>query len=282
VNDVDYLGYFPADDFPTEADPYPGYADYPRWNPPPHSRLARGHPPRTGPMPAYRPEYPPEYPPRYRSQTGGPAPRYPPSDDWDGGYRARSRPQGAELLRSLLEDGDDAPPQHRDASGGWLRPAVFGAMDGLVTNSSLIAGIGGGGGGHGMIVLTAGKLRRLTEIFVEKGVSPNLPERAVATHVREELGIDPDDLPSPETAAAASFAAFTVGALIPLGPFLLGFSSLSAALVAAGLAAAAGGAAVARLTGRSMLAGGLRQFAAAFLATGMAFGVGHLISGVVA
>ena len=36
--------------------------------------------------------------------------------------------------------------QHRDVSGGWLRPAVFGAMDGLVTNVSLIAGVGGGGG----------------------------------------------------------------------------------------------------------------------------------------
>ena len=34
----------------------------------------------------------------------------------------------------------------RDVTGGWLRPAVFGAMDGLVTNASLIAGIGGGGG----------------------------------------------------------------------------------------------------------------------------------------
>src|SRR5271168_2756584 len=45
-------------------------------------------------------------------------------------------------------------PEHRDVSGGWLRPAVFGAMDGLVTNSSLIAGVGGGGSGHGMIVLT--------------------------------------------------------------------------------------------------------------------------------
>ena len=44
--------------------------------------------------------------------------------------------------------------EHRDVSGGWLRPAVFGAMHGLVTNSSLIAGIGGGGGGHGAIVLT--------------------------------------------------------------------------------------------------------------------------------
>lgn len=39
-------------------------------------------------------------------------------------------------------------------SGGWLRPAVFGAMDGLVTNVSLIAGVGGGGGSQHAIVLT--------------------------------------------------------------------------------------------------------------------------------
>ena len=44
--------------------------------------------------------------------------------------------------------------QHRDVSGGWLRPAVFGAMDGLVTNVSLIAGVGGGGGSRHTLVLT--------------------------------------------------------------------------------------------------------------------------------
>src|SRR5580700_1420047 len=43
---------------------------------------------------------------------------------------------------------------HRDVSGGWLRPAVFGAMDGLVTNVSLIAGVGGGGGSAHTIILT--------------------------------------------------------------------------------------------------------------------------------
>ncbi len=220
--------------------------------------------------------------------------------------------------------------EHRDVNGGWLRPAVFGAMDGLVTNSSLIAGIGGGGGGAGMIVLTgiagliagafsmatgeyisvksqneltaaevelerrqhardpAGKLTRLTQLFIDKGVSPNLaeavvrqisadPDRAVATHVREELGIDPDDLPSPQTAAVASLASFTVGALIPLAPFLIGVPSLTAALVLAGGAAFAGGAAVARLAGRSPWRGGLRQLGAAFLATVMSFGIGHVI-----
>jgi len=43
---------------------------------------------------------------------------------------------------------------HRDVSGGWLRPTVFGVMDGLVTNVSLIAGVGGGGLDPSRIVLT--------------------------------------------------------------------------------------------------------------------------------
>ena len=197
-------------------------------------------------------------------------------------------------------------------SGGWLRPAVFGAMDGLVTNSSLIAGAFSMATGEYISVTSqneltaaevelermqhhrdpAGKQDRLAEIFMDKGVSPNLAEavarqisadqgRAVATHVREELGIDPDDLPSPRTAAGASFAAFTVGALIPLSPYLAGYPVLGLALALAGIAAVLGGAAVAKLTDRSMLAGGLRQFTAAFLATGVAFAVGHLIGGAV-
>ena len=43
---------------------------------------------------------------------------------------------------------------HRDVSGGWLRPAVFGAVDGLVTNASLISGLGGGGVPAHTVVLT--------------------------------------------------------------------------------------------------------------------------------
>lgn len=44
--------------------------------------------------------------------------------------------------------------QHRDVSGGKLRPVVFGAVDGLVTNGSLIAGVGASGLGHTALVLT--------------------------------------------------------------------------------------------------------------------------------
>jgi hypothetical protein len=43
---------------------------------------------------------------------------------------------------------------HGDVSGGWLRAAVFGAMDGLVTNIALVSGVGGGGADREMIILT--------------------------------------------------------------------------------------------------------------------------------
>ncbi|MBV9381664.1 MAG: VIT1/CCC1 transporter family protein [Streptosporangiaceae bacterium] len=320
---------------------------YPR----PDGRNGRGHPPPKGrPAPGYAPvNGGPVHGSRLSGSgplpaAAGPAPGYPPLNGWaapryppSGGKRILGWLPFGNRLVLLPKDGsfgagDEVLREHRDVSGGWLRPAVFGAMDGLVTNSSLIAGIGGGGGAHGTIVLTGiagliagafsmatgeyisvtsqneltaaevelerkqhlrdpvGKHRRLTEVFVGKGVSPNLaeavvrqisadPERAVATHVREELGIDPDDLPSPRIAAGASFAAFTVGALIPLSLFLMGYPSLKAALVISGVAAVVGGAAVARLTGRSLLMGGLRQFTAAFLATGMAFLIGHLVGG---
>jgi vacuolar iron transporter family protein len=34
--------------------------------------------------------------------------------------------------------------EHPDVTGGWLRPAVFGAMDGLVSNFALVMGVTGG------------------------------------------------------------------------------------------------------------------------------------------
>ncbi|GAA2580066.1 VIT1/CCC1 transporter family protein [Actinomadura fulvescens] len=45
--------------------------------------------------------------------------------------------------------------KHRDVTGGWLRPAVFGAMDGLVSNFALIAGVAGGQASR-QVVLLAG------------------------------------------------------------------------------------------------------------------------------
>ena len=220
--------------------------------------------------------------------------------------------------------------EHRDVTGGWLRAAVFGAMDGLVTNASLIAGAQGAHTSNHAIVLTgfaglvAGafsmatgeyisvtsqnemtlaevederlelmrnpetELAELTEVFMDKGVAPALaaevarqisqdPKQALQIHAREELGVDPDDLPSPWTAALASFSAFTVGALTPLAPFLLGVPKFSVAMVLAAVAALVGGAIVAKAARRPPLLGGLRQFALGGLATVTTFFVGQLV-----
>jgi hypothetical protein len=43
---------------------------------------------------------------------------------------------------------------HRDVTGGWLRPAVFGAMDGLISNFSLISGFAGAQASRHLVILS--------------------------------------------------------------------------------------------------------------------------------
>jgi VIT1/CCC1 family predicted Fe2+/Mn2+ transporter len=42
--------------------------------------------------------------------------------------------------------------RHADVSGGWLRAATFGAMDGLVSNTALIAGVAAGATAHAVVL----------------------------------------------------------------------------------------------------------------------------------
>jgi len=220
--------------------------------------------------------------------------------------------------------------QHNDLSGGWLRPAVFGAMDGLVTNISLVAGVGGGGAsGHtiiltGMAGLVAGAFSMAlgefasvdtqnnavqAEVAVEReellrhpdaekaelvgmyrdmGLSQDIaqrlaeevhknPELAVREHITAELGVNPEDQPSPWTAAISSFFCFATGALFPLLPYLLGVHSLLIALGVGGVGLFAAGVLVARFTTRSWWFNGLRQLAFGVIAAGATFLVGSLI-----
>ena len=201
--------------------------------------------------------------------------------------------------------------QHRDVSGGWLRPAVFGAMDGLVTNVSLIAGVGGGGGSHQFIVLTglaglaAGAFSMATGEFVSVSSQNELVEAEVRKEAhelkhnpdaeREELaatfrmrGVAPEladevaeELPSPYTAAGASLVTFAIGALIPLIPYLAGLNSLPLALGLAALAAFVGGGLVAKLTDRPFFRGALRQLLLGALAAGVTYLVGTAVGATV-
>jgi len=224
--------------------------------------------------------------------------------------------------------------EHRDVSGGWLRPTVFGAMDGLVTNVSLIAGVGGGGLDRQRIILTglaglvAGAFsmatgeytsvasqnelvraevelerselkrnpereqRELAESFVDKGVDADLaakvaeqvsrdPDEALRLHAQEELGVDPDELPSPWVAAVSSFFAFSLGAIVPLLTFFAGVQPLWPALVVSAVTLYVAGAVVARLTNKPAWFGGLRQLALAALAAGVTYAVGRAIGATV-
>jgi len=103
------------------------------------------------------------------------------------------------------------------------------------------------------------------------------PGTALRLHAREELGIDPDELPSPVLAGVASLLAFSVGALVPLLPYLVGAPILGVSLALTAIALVSGGMVVGRLTGRPVLRSGLRQLALGGIAVAVTFLVGYLI-----
>jgi vacuolar iron transporter family protein len=230
--------------------------------------------------------------------------------------------------------GPHAEHTHADVTGGWLRPAVFGVMDGLVSNFALIAGMAGGvagAGGQSDVVVLAGlaglaagafsmaageyvsvasqselaaaeldverralsaapeaEREELAQRYVARGVDAPVarelarqlsrqPDHELVVHAREELGVDPGDLPSPVVAAGASFGAFAVGAVLPLLPYLLGAASLVPALVVSGAGLFAAGALVSRVTARSWWWTGTRQLVIGGLAAALTYGFGILV-----
>lgn len=216
---------------------------------------------------------------------------------------------------------------HRDVTGGWLRPATFGVMDGLVSNFALVAGVVGGGATGKVVIMTglAGLVagacsmasgeftsvssqtelmkaeidverrelkihpeeeeRELAMMYEAKGLRPELaaqvakeltsdPDVALDVHVREELGVDPNDLPSPWLAAGSSFAAFAMGALVPLIPFLFGAASVLPALLLSAIGLVVTGGIVGKITARPFWYGGGRQLLLGGLSAAVTFAIG--------
>ena len=117
-----------------------------------------------------------------------------------------------------------------------------------------------------------GETAELAALFVHRGLTAEHAERVAAElmsdpevaleiHAREELGVDPNQLGSPVSAALSSFSAFALGAFVPLIPWLLGGGdgAMWASAVLGVTAAAVVGAVLARLTERSMLRTVARQ-----------------------
>jgi VIT1/CCC1 family predicted Fe2+/Mn2+ transporter len=130
----------------------------------------------------------------------------------------------------------------------------------------------------------------LAQLLREKGLSPGQadetahqimqnPDSALDTLVREELGLDPEDLGSPVRAAVSSFLTFAVGATVPLMPMLL-LPRHVAPYAAAGLGAVvlgAVGAFLGFLSGANPVRTALRMVVLAALAAGVTIGIGRLV-----
>lgn len=133
---------------------------------------------------------------------------------------------------------------------------------------------------HAELVLLY-RAKGLAKAEAEKVADRVMADREVAldTLAREELGLDPDSLGSPWSAAFSSLLAFAVGAFVVVLPYLIGggTAALVWAIVLFGLALFGVGAGIGLLNGRSGWRSGLRQVVVGGLAAAVTFGIGHLI-----
>jgi VIT1/CCC1 family predicted Fe2+/Mn2+ transporter len=223
--------------------------------------------------------------------------------------------------------------RHGDVSGGWLRAATFGAMDGLVSNTALIAGVGAAADAHAVVIggfagLVAGAFSmalgefasvttaneqiesemrveqrafrlhpqaekaELVDMLVTMGLTQETAakasdeihrdeSRALNFHLSQELGVDPEDKPSPYVAAGSSFVMFAIGAIVPLIPYLIGFRSLWLGLLFGGVGLVIAGAVAARFTKKPLWWASLRQLLFGTVAIAATYVVGHLVGTVV-
>jgi VIT1/CCC1 family predicted Fe2+/Mn2+ transporter len=220
--------------------------------------------------------------------------------------------------------------RHRSERIGWLRAAVLGANDGIVSTASLVIGVAAAAASRNTVLLAglaglvagatsmaAGEYvsvssqrdaeradiareRRelatdpeferaeLTEIYLRRGLdrplAATVAEQLMATdplgsHLRDELGLQPDGLARPLQAAVVSAVSFAVGAVLPLALIVLAPIGVRvpvtalAALVLLALLGAVG----ARLGGAPAGRAALRVTVGGALAMGLTALIGQLM-----
>lgn len=224
----------------------------------------------------------------------------------------------------------DYDHSHQSVGSGWLRASVFGAMDGLVSNIGLIAGIAAAGASNHIVVVTGisgliagaismalgeyasvktqneqldseieverqalsrnprGERAELSVLFTELGMSESTAkqaareihtdaEQALRVHLTHELGLSLEDRPSPTIAALSSFVFFSIGAVIPLIPFLFAFGSLPMGLLFGGIGLLAAGGTAAIFTRKNVFAGAARQLLFGGIAVAATYTIGMLL-----
>jgi vacuolar iron transporter family protein len=222
--------------------------------------------------------------------------------------------------------------KHRSGRAQWLRAAVLGVNDGIVSTSSLMLGVlaashnssailtaGVAGLVAGALSMAAGEyvsvssqrdsekadiaiekksisenpaeeLNELAWIYEQRGLDKELARTvaqqlsahdAVATHARDELGIEYHAMANPIQAAVASAIAFSLGASIPIIAALLStaYAGALAITITSLVALAISGAAGAYIGGGGKVRASLRVFVGGGLAMAATYSIGLLIGG---
>jgi VIT1/CCC1 family predicted Fe2+/Mn2+ transporter len=230
------------------------------------------------------------------------------------------------------EELPDPRAPHETRANSVLRPIVFGANDGLVSNLALIMGVAGADPDPRIVVLAgvAGLLagafsmgvgeyisvrgqRELLDFQIafqrkqirevpdqERDILAGIyrgrgftadeaahftdrvfadPDHATRLMIFEEVGLDERSIGSPFSAAVSSFLSFTLGAAIPLVPYLLssGAPAFVAALTVSLVALALLGYAISRNTRRSPIFSAARQVLLGGVAAAVTYAAGVLI-----
>jgi VIT1/CCC1 family predicted Fe2+/Mn2+ transporter len=234
-------------------------------------------------------------------------------------YRGKATSSGGEVAEDhpWPTSVEEVGRQHKNYGSGTLRAGVFGVNDGLVSNTCLVMGVAVAfsmGAGEFISMLSQKEMfehqigqekdelerypkeeaEELALIYAARGVplkearhiADHLianPEKALDTLSREELGLNPEELGSPISAAISSFLTFSVGASLPLIPYVFGLSAhgiLIASLIS-GTALFCVGAALSLFSGRNAFLGGARMLAIGAAAAAATYYIGSLFDAVV-
>ncbi len=136
-----------------------------------------------------------------------------------------------------------------------------------------------------------GEEREIALIYMSKGLDEaqsksmakdivNDQAKAHQFLIKEELGINQDDLKSSAMeAAVASFVFFAIGAIIPVIPFffLSGYKAILLSAGMSGIGLFGIGAAITLFTGKSVWYSGARQMLFGLAAAAITFGIGKLV-----
>ncbi len=137
----------------------------------------------------------------------------------------------------------------------------------------------------------SGETAELAAMYEDHGIAPATaraaaedvmasPEIALRVHTREELGVDPHDLPSAFKAASISIVCFLFGAMLPVIPWFTGATGFAPAAISVAIgvvAAAFVGAAIGQFAERSIVKSVLRQIAIVLMACAVTYSIGELV-----